>query len=233
MLKKLLVAGAAASLAVAGVSAALTPVLAASGTPSGGECQLSGSATFSPNGPGTAATFGYSVEGTLSGCESNAASPPSGGTLAVGQTIVEKVTLSTSTGSEAGTAQYRQAAASGQGSVPGNSCAAGTTSGTGIVTWNDNTLSVVSYKTTSVGPAVPLQGSVVPSQVLSLVARSESVAGTTAPATYTVVSNNTSFPVGDSIDGLVAFTTSNPAGCTTAAGLSSVGLTGVLGVGSA
>jgi len=190
----------------------------AAGAPGGGACQLTGTATFTPNGPGTTQTFGYGVNGQLSGCQSNVAGAPTSGGLAVGQ----QVTLPTPDGP----ATYAEPLATGAGALPVNSCPAGATQGTGVVTWPDGSLTIVDYTTSSVGPAVSLQGTVVPSVTVTLVSGPVG-----SPPTQTLTTNNPSFPVGDGAQGLVAFTTDDPSPCTTAAGLSSVSLEGVVGIG--
>lgn len=203
------------------------PQTGAGADPGGGGCQLAGSAAFTPNGPGATDTFSYGVNAQLTGCQSNVSGAPTGGTLAVGQHVVETVTIQTPTGPQQVQATYAEPLATGAGAVPGNSCAAGSTAGTGVVTWADNSTTVVSYTTSSVGPAVPLQGTVVPSVTLTLVS---GPAG--SPATFTISSTNPLYPAGDGAVGLVTFTTSDPTPCTTAAGLSSVDLQGFVGIGA-
>jgi hypothetical protein len=217
MLRKTLAAVSAAGLLALGATVvASAPAPAATG---GGACQLNGTATFTPNGPGTSQTFGYSVNGQLSGCQSNLAGAPASGTLAVGQ----QVTLPTANGP----ATYAEPLATGSGAVPVNSCPGGTTQGTGVATWPDGTNTVVDYTTSSAGPAVNLQGTVVASVTVTLVS-----GPTGSPTTQTIVTNNPSFPVGNGVQGAVAFTTNDPTPCTTAAGLSTVSIQGTIGIGS-
>ena len=145
----------------------------------------------------------------------------------MGQHVVETVTIQTPTGPQLVQATYAEPLASGSGTVPVNSCPAGTTAGTGVVTWPDNTMTIVSYTTSSAGPAVNLQGTVVSSVTLTL---ASGPAG--SPSTYTLTTTNPSFPVGDGAQGAVAFTTNDPTPCTTASGLSNVTLQGTVGIGS-
>jgi hypothetical protein len=100
-----------------------------------------------------------------------------------------------------------------------------------VLQWPDGTNTVASYTTQSAGAAVNLQGTVVTGTALTLVAGSESPAGT-APATFTVNSNNAAFPVGDGAQGALTFTTSDPTQCNTASGLTSAAIQGVVGLGS-
>lgn len=213
--KALAVASTAALLAMLSVLAVAS---SAAGEPAGGACQLSGTATFTPNGPGTTPTFGYSVDGQLSGCQSNVAGAPTSGAIEVGQQVI----VSTPDGP----ATYAEPLASGSGTVPVNSCLGGNTQGTGVVTWPDGSNTIVDYTTSSVASAVSLQGTVVPSVTLTLVSGPVG-----SPPTHTLTTNNPSFPVGDGAQGAVRFSSSDPAACTTAAGLSSVTLDGVVGLG--
>jgi hypothetical protein len=101
-----------------------------------------------------------------------------------------------------------------------------------VIQWPGGTNTVASFTTQSAGAAVNLQGSVIASVNLNLVAGSENPAGT-APSTFTASTNNTSFPVGNSAQGALTFTTSNPTQCNTAAGLTTADVQGIPGVGSA
>lgn len=206
------------------------PATAASGAST---CQLVGSATFTPNGPGSLATFGYSLAGSLSGCVATRDGAPAEGAIAVGGQFTRSVLVTLADGTiTSGTATYQTPLATGAGVLPGNSCAVGTTAGTGVVTWSDGTTTVVDYGTTSAAAAVALQGAVVESVTATLVAGSVQPAGS-APATDVISSTNPVFPVGDTALGLVAFTTEDPTGCTTEGGLPSVDVEGEVGLGSA
>lgn len=212
-----------------------TLVLATTGAQAagGGACQVQGSATFAPNGPGTNANFSYSFTGNLTGCQSNITGAPTAGAIGAGVVVTKAVSITQANGVIVqGTAQYQEPVSTGSGNIPVNSCPAGATSGTAIIDWTGGTTTVASYTTQSAGAAVNLQGTVIPSVALSLVPGTESPAGT-APSTYTVNTNEAAFPSGNGAQGALTFTTSNPQQCTTAAGLTTADLQGVIGVGSA
>lgn len=225
------------SLLCGAIASALLALTTLSGAPAGADpggagCTLEGAADFSPNGPGLQASFGYSLTGTLTNCQSSRAGAPTGGTIEVGKVINASVPVTLADGSVVqGTASYQAPSATGTGTLPANSCAAGSTAGDALITWSDGSTSVVDYTTSSAGPAVSLEGTVVDSLTATLVPGSTSPAGT-APATYTVPSTSTAVPVGDGAQGVVAFTTEAPDGCTTDTGLTGVAVEGVVGVGS-
>ena len=101
-------------------------------SPNEGGCSLSGTAKFS-GGPNTAAhAFTYTFTGTLSNCAASTTTPASA-TIA---TLVP---------------------AAGSGT-----CALGNTRGTALVTWADKTTTIIDYTTQATGPAVQLQGRVLP-----------------------------------------------------------------------
>jgi len=209
---------------------------AAHAAPGGGGCQLDGSATFTPNGPGTADTFGYGFSGTLSNCQSSVSSPAAG-TIGAGQVVSESVPLTVTnpdgtTTTTQGTARYQEPLATGTGSIPGASCVAGATSGTAVTSWSDGTTDVISYTTQSVAAGVQLQGTVVPSVTLQLVPGSQSIAGSSAPSAYTVSTSNTAIPAGDGAVGLLTFQVADPTQCTTATGVTTAGISGLVGIGS-
>lgn len=218
-----------AALAALALAAMVTP--AADADPGGSGCTLDGTASFTPNGPGNLAGFGYSLAGTLSNCNSSVAGAPTDGAIAVGQVVTESVPITTSTGVVQGTAQYQEPLASGTGSVPGNSCGSSATTGTGVIGWPDGTATVIDYTTSSAGAVVSLQGSVVQSATAALVPGSEQPSGT-APATYAIASTNPTTPVGDGVQGALTFSTDTPDACTTDAGLATAAISGVVGMGS-
>src|SRR5258708_24176488 len=127
MVRKLLAGVSGAALVALLIAALATPAASA---PAGGACQLNGTATFTPNGPGTGSTFGYQATAQLSGCQSNVAGAPTAGSLAIGQQVVETVTIQTPTGPQLVQATYAEPLATGSGTVPVNSCPAGSTQGT-------------------------------------------------------------------------------------------------------
>jgi hypothetical protein len=225
-----LLSGVAASVLLA---LTMLPGPPAAADPGGAGCTLAGAADFSPNGPGVQTSFGYSLTGTLTNCQSSRAGAPTDGVIEVGQVITAAVPVTLADGTVVqGTASYQAPIATGTGTLPANSCAAGSTAGNALITWADGSTSVVDYTTTSAGPAVSLEGTVVDSLTATLVPGSTSPAGS-APATHTISSTSTAVPVGDGAQGVVAFTTEAPDGCTTEAGLAAVAVEGVVGVGSA
>src|SRR2546422_11623277 len=114
MLTKLVVVIGSVSLALGALG--LTLGGPAGAAPAGSLCQLNGTATFAPNGPGASTSFGYSLTGTLSGCQSSIAGAPASGAAAVGQVVTEQVPITTSTGAVVtGTAQYQEPLATGKG----------------------------------------------------------------------------------------------------------------------
>jgi hypothetical protein len=224
----------AATLALAAAAGAVSSAGAAAG---GGGCQLDGSATFAPNGPGTADTFGYSFGGSLSSCNATVAGAPTSGTISAGQALTESVPLTVTnpdgtTTTTQGTASYQEPPATGTSNVRGASCVSGTTSGTAVTSWNDGTTDVIGFTTQSAGAGVELDGTVVPSVTLQLVPGSESIAGASAPSTYTVATTSAALPVGDSAGGLLTFQVADPTQCTTATGVTQAAISGVVAVGS-
>jgi hypothetical protein len=200
--------------------------------PGGGGCSLAGTADFTPNGPGNQATFGYSLAGTLADCQTSRAGAPAGGTIEVGQVFTASVPITLSDGSVVqGTAEYQEPLATGTGTFPVSSCAGSTTAATALIRWTDGSTTAVDYTTESLLAGVHLTGTVVDGLTADLVPGSESPAGT-APSTYTVPTTGAAALVGDGAEGAVAFTTDAPDACTTDAGLGSVAVEGVVGVGS-
>ena len=187
-----------ATLVLAGGALMVQPSSAATG---GGACTLKGQANFHP-GPGIvqAATWSYDFGGGLTNCQSNVGAPASG-LISAGQ----KITV-------AGV-EYQEPVPTGAGS-----CASGTTKGTAIVVWSDNTKTVIEYNTTSAGAGVALQGTVV---------SSVPVTGPTGVVTITT----TRF-LGAGVAGLLAFEVAAPAACTTPGGATTAGIDGVTGIGS-
>ena len=199
--------------------------------PAGGACTLTGNAAFSPNGPGTKSTFGYSFTGTLDNCQSSVGGAPTG-TIEAGIVLTKvPVTLTTSTGTVQGTASYAEPVPSGTSSAP-NSCANGDTSGTSVVRWSDGAISVIDYTTQSAAAGVVLTGNVAQSLTATLVAGSESVAGSTAPATYTISTKGVETQVGDSAGGLLTFQVTDPTQCTADTGVQTAGISGAVAVGN-
>jgi hypothetical protein len=174
---------------------------------SGGGCDLQGTASFSPGLNSDAKEFSYSFNGNLSSCQSSEAGAPASGTVSAG----EVVTI--------GGQQFQEPVATGTGS-----CESSTTGGTAIVTWSDGTQTVVNYSTTGAGAAVHLQGTVAPSATLPAVNPQPG-----QPTSTTVTSTRY---VGASALGLLAFQPPDPTACTTPAGVTAAGISGVVALGS-
>jgi hypothetical protein len=174
---------------------------------SGGGCELQGTASFSPGLSSTAQNFSYSFHGALSSCQSSESGAPASGTVSAG----EVVTI--------GGQQFQEPVASGQGS-----CESSTTNGAAIVTWADGTQTLVQYSTTGAAAAVTLQGTVVPTLVLAAV--------NPQPGEPTSTTVTTTRYAGSSALGLLAFQPPDPTACNTAAGVSTAGISGAIGLGS-
>ena len=214
MSRRLLLVLSTAAVAATGLytSSAAKAATAASSSPSGGACQLAGTASFTPPGLTSSSTnFTYSFHGSLTGCQSNTtpASPPSG-TESAGQTIAYQG------------GSYQEPLATGTGG-----CSNSTTSGTSITQWSNGDYTVVKYTTTGAGAGVALQGSVI---------AGVSVTGTDssgAPSTVTISTNEPSTPVGASAVGELTFSTANPADVANCAGsgLTSAVINGLIEIG--
>ena len=237
---------------VAGPGASL--VGAATG---GGECQLVGVANLSPPLSDAAGSFAYNFTGNLGTgpmgpCQSNVGAPTTG-TVSAGIQLSETVTLTctrpgvctngrcddgvtacvNSSGcppvvtTPAGTVVYQEPIPQGSGS-----CGTSTTAGEALAVWNDGRNTVIDYTTTGALAAVQLQGTVVASMTLTLVANSVP-AGCTAPATFPISTDEPTLPVGDGTLALLTFSpTTQDQNCVTV-GVSSANINGVVGIGSA
>jgi hypothetical protein len=133
--RRLLLVLSAGALAATGLftSGAAKATTAATPGPSGGACQLAGTANFTPGLTSSSKSFTYTFSGSLTGCQSNSGAPASG-------------TVST------------LVPASGTGS-----CSNSTTSGYSVSQWADGNQTIVKYTTTGAGALVILQGTVVQS----------------------------------------------------------------------
>jgi hypothetical protein len=184
-----------------GCAIALLLVPAAASAQSVGGCQLNGTASFTPGLGATAQNFSYSFNGNLSGCRSSEAGAPTAGTVSAG----EVVTING--------LQYQEPIATGNGG-----CSNSTTAGTAIATWADGTQTVIDYTTSGAAAAVSLQGSVVDSITLPQV-------GGTGSATVT----STRY-AGDTAQGLLAFQPPDPTACNTPTGVTTAGISGLVGL---
>lgn len=193
--------GGIAALA-AGLLFSAAPALAASG----GGCQLAGTASFAPGLNASAQSFSYSFGGDLSGCQSNDSTAPATGTVSAGQAVT------------IGGEQFQEPVPTGSGS-----CASSSTSGTAIATWADGTQTVIQYSTTGAAAAVNLQGTVVPSVTL------QAINPQTGQPTSTTVTT-TRF-AGASAIGALGFQPPDPTACNTAAGVTTAGISGFVGLG--
>jgi len=238
---------------VAALGACLGGSFAGAAGPSGGACQLQGVANIMPALTYVSGNFGYSFTGSLSSCQSNVAGAPTSGTVSAGVQIPETVTLTstrlgTCTGgvcddgvtacatsstcppvvtTTSGTVLYQEPAPQGSGS-----CGSSTTAGEALATWGDGKHTIVSYTTTGAAAAVQLQGTIVASMTLTLVASSVP-AGYTAPSTYTISSDEPVFAVGEQSVAPLTFTPSTPDEDCVTVGVSSANIDGVVAIGTA
>src|SRR6266566_151447 len=170
----------------------------------GGECQLQGVANLSPPLSSNSGSFAYNFTGTLTSSQCPA------------------VVFTTT-----GTVQYQEPIPQGSGS-----CGNSTTTGESLATWGDGLHTVVSYNTTGALAAVQLQGTVVASMTLALVASSVP-ASCTAPASFTIASDEPTFAAGEGSVALLTFSpTTQDQNCVTM-GVSSANISGNVGIGSA
>jgi len=230
-----------------------TTSIAQAAGPGGGACQLQGVANITPPLTNASANFAYSFSGTLGGCQSNVPGAPATGTVSAGIQLPETVTLtSTRPGTCAngvcddgttacatsstcppvvttttGTVLYQQPVAQGSGS-----CGSSTTSGEALATWDDGRHTVVGYTTTGAAAAVQLQGTIVASMTLTLVAGSVP-AGWTAPSTYTIGSDEPVFAVGQQSLAALTFSPTTPDQNCVTVGVGAANIDGVVGIGSA
>src|SRR5436190_15443235 len=187
------------------------------GAASGGGCQLQGTASFSPGLGANSVPFSYSFAGDLTGCQSSVAGAPTSGTVEAGKTVTAQVVNSTTGATD--TVTYQEPVPTGTGG-----CAGSTTNGTGIVRWADGTITVLGFATTGAAAAVNLSGSVMPSVTLNA---TNAQAGD--PTTLTI---STTRYAGYSSQGALAFQPPDPTACSTAAGVTTAGISGFVGLGT-
>src|SRR4051812_16779931 len=205
-----------ALLGVVGI-AAVAAFAGPAGAASGGGCQLQGSASFSPGLGATNQAFTYSFAGALSGCQSTVAGAPTSGAVESGKTVTRSYTDPTTGATH--TVTYQEPVSTGSGG-----CSNSTTSGTGIVTWSDGTVTVLSYSTTGAAAAVSLSGSVAPSVTLNAL--------DAQPGDPTTITISTTRYAGYSSQGALAFQPPDPTACTAPAGVTDAGISGFVGLGS-
>jgi hypothetical protein len=175
---------------------------------SGGGCQLQGTANFSPGLNNNSQNFTYSFGGDLTSCQSNQSGSPTSGNVEAG-----KVQTDPATGE-----QFQEPVATGTGS-----CASSTTNGIAIVTWADGTQTVVQYSTTGAAAAVHLSGTVIASVTLPAINPQ-----TGQPTSKTIT---TTRYAGQSAVGVLGFQPPDPTACN-GAGVTTAGISGVIGLGS-
>ena len=98
------------------------------------------------------------------------------------------------------------------------------TSGIGIVTWADGTVTVVEYTTTGAAAAVKLDGQVIPSVTLPAI--------NPQPGQPTSTTISTTRYAGASALGALTFQPPDPTACNTSAGVSTAAIDGVIELGS-
>lgn len=174
----------------------------------GGGCHLQGSASFNPGLNSSARPFSYSFAGDLTDCQSNDSTAPTSGSVEAGKVY-------TAPSGE----QFQEPVSTGNGG-----CASSDTSGTGIVTWADGTVTVVNYTTTGAAAAVKLDGTVAPSVTLPAINPQ-----TGQPTSITI--NTTRF-AGASALGALTFQPPDPTACNTPAGVTTAAIDGFIALGS-
>jgi hypothetical protein len=194
--------GLGALFVVAVLVAAILATAPAASAASGGECQLKGTASFTPGLNTTSQPFAYSFTGDLTGCNSTEAGSPAAGRVQAGGTYVDPATGKS----------YVMPNSTGTGS-----CGSSTTEGLSLITWADGTRTLIQYATTGAAAAVALEGSVVDSTTL------QPVDPLDAPLTLT-----TTRYAGYTPFGLLVFE-ATPSDCVT--GVSAAGIEGVVGLG--
>jgi hypothetical protein len=192
---------AALALATALVVVAFAGTAAAQ---TGGGCHLQGSASFNPGLNNSSKPFTYSFAGQLTDCQSNQAGAPTSGSVEAGKVYTD------ATGQ-----QFQEPLSSGTGG-----CTSSTTSGTGIVTWADGTVTVVQYTTTGAAAAVKLDGTVVPSVTLPAI--------NPQPGQPTSKTITTTRYAGATALGGLTFQPPDPTACNTPAGVTTAAIDGFI-----
>ncbi len=115
--------------------------------------------------------------------------------------------------------QFQEPVSTGTGG-----CTNSTTSGTGIVTWADGTVTVVEYTTTGAAAAVKLDGKVVPSVTLPAINPQPG-----QPTSTTI--STTRYPGATALGGLT-FQPPDPTACNTPTGVTAAAIDGFIGLAS-
>jgi hypothetical protein len=172
----------------------------AGAAPGGGGCQLNGTAKFTPGLGQASKSFTYSFTGDLTSCTSTEGAPATGKVQAGGTYTIAGVA-------------YSLPDATGVGG-----CSNSTTDGIAVADWADGTRTIIKYHTDGAAAAVVLQGTVQPSLTIQPV----DPLGT--PTTIT-----TTRYAGSTASGPLAFE-ANPPDCLSAAGVTSAGIGGSIGL---
>jgi len=185
---------------------------------SGGGCNVQGTANLTPGLNNSAQPFTYTFSGGLSGCRSTDATAPATGGIGAGQ-MYQAVTSSgpdpvnplvTITHTE----HFYEPVATGNGG-----CANSTTAGVAFITWADNTITLINYKTSGALAAVALQGSVINSIALS----APDHLYTWEPTSLTVTTTRYG---GATANAALAFQPPDPTACNTPGGVTVAGISG-------
>lgn len=192
-------------------------------------CAVTATISFTPNGPGTASDFGWTMHGGVSGCQSNVSGAPTDGVVSMGESLTVSVPITLADGTVVqGTAAYQEPSGSGFGYLPPTGCtAANLFTPVVFVQWSDGTITEVDMSIVTVGALAQFQGFITTGAVLQLIPGSETPAGT-APDTYTVFSDNPSFDQAAEYSGVAVVATADAADCVTAQGLQSAQAVGAV-----
>jgi hypothetical protein len=226
-------AGRSRVLAVAaiGVLAALGPLARPVAGEAGGliGCALTGTADFSPAGPGQNGTFGFTLRAPIR-CLSAPSGGPTAGVLTVGTPLTESVPITLANGTVVqGTAEYQTNAGQGWQTFAGaNGCGSSEYwAPNAFFSWSDGTVTQATLSGINVGPIVEFDGITSTGAVLPLVPGSERPKGA-APSTHVVFSDNPDIGVFENYNGLAVVTAANPLGCITSAGVNAASIAGSL-----
>jgi hypothetical protein len=229
--KALGVGGVLAVLAVGASPAGAAP------NPSFGGCQLAGKATFAtpltanqpkptvspPNGlpPSNnmlgadwGAPFDYTFDGDLTGCHSAGTAGPDGSAPASGKISAgEPITI--------GATSYDWPFATPQGT---GGCTGSNTSGTAVVVWADNSVSVIDYSTTGALAAIGIDGNFRPGSV-TLASSAKNADGSPVSTATVPLRYGDDYAAGP-----LAFEPTDPTACN-GAGVTAAAIQGAIGEG--